>query len=106
MGEHFPCTVCGYTAIPRHAHVQPQRMAYHRHIGDSPDHGVAVDTLATTLWTLAPAVVNQIAEHHRDIAIDGGVGDRHTELDSSHDRVGNNSSRQRRRLRHRAPRTR
>jgi hypothetical protein len=54
--------------------------------------GVAVDTLTTAAWTVAAAVVEQVAEHHRDIAVDSGVSDRHTEFNSAHDRVGNNSS--------------
>ena len=38
------------------------------------------------------------------VAIDGSVGERHPQLDSPHDRVGNNSNRRRRRVRHRDPR--
>ena len=79
-------------------------MPDHRHIGHLPHDGVAVDTLAATPRTVPVAVVEQIAEHHRDITIDGGVGDRHPQLDRPHDRVGNNSSRRRHRVRHRAPR--
>jgi hypothetical protein len=53
---------------------------------------------------VAAAVVEQVAEHHRDIAVDSGVSDRDTEFNSAHDRVGNNSGGQGRRLGHRAPR--
>src|SRR6476619_5869178 len=52
-------------------------MPDHRHIGHLPHDGVAVDTLAATPRTVPVAVVEQIAEHHRDSTIDGGVGDRH-----------------------------
>jgi hypothetical protein len=80
-------------------------MPHHRHIGHPPDHGVAVDTFTTTPGTAAPdTVVEQVAEHHRDLAIDGGVGDRHPQLHRPHDRVGNNSSSTGRRVRYRAPR--
>ena len=44
-------------------------------------------------WTVPAAVVEQIAEHHRDITINGGVGDRDPQLHRPHDRVGNNSGR-------------
>ena len=105
VGEHFPLAGRVGAAIPRYPDPQPQRMPDHRHVGDRADHGVPVDTLATAARA-APAdtVVEQGAEHHRGLTVNGGVGDRHTELDSPHDRVGNNSSRQRRRVRHRAPR--
>jgi len=78
-------------------------MTNNRNVSDPPDHGVAVDTLAAAFRTVVPSIVKQVAEHHRDITIDGGVGDRHPQLDSPHDRVGNNGSRRRRRVRHRAP---
>jgi hypothetical protein len=104
VGEHFPLTTGRRAAIPRDPHPQPQRMPDHRHIGHLAHDGVAVDTLTTAAWTVAAAVVEQVAEHHRDIAVDSGVSDRHTEFNSAHDRVGNNSSGQGRRLGHRAPR--
>ena len=44
-----------------------------RHIGHCADHGVAVDTLGTAPWAVALAIVEQGAEHHRDIAVDGGM---------------------------------
>lgn len=65
---------------------------------------VSVAALGAAIWTRALAVVEQGAEHHRGLTINGGVDDRHPEFDGPHDRVGDNSSRQRRRLRHRAPR--
>jgi len=80
-------------------------MPDHRHVGDPADHGVAVDTLDAAAGTVAAAVVEQVAEHHRGITVDGGVGDRHAEFDGAHDRVGNNTSNRRRRVGHRAPRT-
>ena len=104
MGEHFPLTGGVDTAVARHPYPQPKRMPDHRHIGHAADHGVAVDTLGATPWTLPRPVVEQGAEHHRGIAVDGGIGDRHTEFDGPHDRVGDNSSSRRRRVRHRAPR--
>lgn len=78
VGEHFPRTISRGAAVARHPDAQPQRMPHHRHIGHLADHGVAIDTLTTTPGTAAPdTVVEQIAEHHRDLAVDGGVGDRH-----------------------------
>ncbi len=79
-------------------------MPNHRHISDRADHGIAVAALGTAPRALTPAVIEQGAEHHRDITVEGGVSDRHTEFDGPHDRVGDNSSRQGRRLGHRAPR--
>ena len=104
MGEHFPLTGGIDTPVTGHPYPQAQRMTHHRNIGHAADHGVAVAALATTARAAALAVVEQGAEHHRRIAVDGGVGDRHPELDGPHDRVGNNSSGQGRRLGHRAPR--
>src|SRR3546814_6405744 len=49
--------------------------------------------LGTTPWALSLPVLEQVAEHHRDLTIDGSVGDRHPQLDRPHDRVGDNSSR-------------
>jgi hypothetical protein len=69
----------------------------------SPRPGEPV-TWRRAAWTVAAAVVEQVAEHHRDIAVDSGVSDRDTEFNSAHDRVGNNSGGQGRRLGHRAPR--
>jgi hypothetical protein len=76
--------------------------ADHGHIGHPPNHGVAVAAFAPTARTVPAAVVEQVAEHHRDIAVDRGVSDRHTEFNSAHDRVGDNGSSTRRRVRHRA----
>jgi len=104
VGEHFPWTLTAPAAVTWNPHAKTQRMTHNRNVSDPPDHGVAVDTLATALRAVAATVVEQIAEHHRGIAIDGGVGDRHPQLDRPHDRVGNDGSRQRRRLGHRAPR--
>ena len=103
MGEHFPLTRGIDTPVTGHPYPQAQRMTHHRNIGHAADHGVAVAALATTARAAALAVVEQDAEHHRRIAVDGGVGDRHPQLDGPHDRVGNNSSGQGRRLGHRAP---
>lgn len=94
VGEHFPLTGTIDTPVTGHPHPQSQPMPDHRHIGHSPDHGVAVNTIGAAPRTLPLAVIEQSAEHHRGIAVDGGVGDRHPELDGAHDRVGNNSSRQ------------
>jgi hypothetical protein len=79
-------------------------MPNHRDIGDPPDHGVAVDALSAAARTVPLAVIEQVAEHHGGIPVDGGVGDRHPQLNGPHDRVGNNSSSTGRRVRHRAPR--
>ena len=80
-------------------------MTDYRHIGDPPDHSVAVDALAPAARTVPLPVIEQVAEHHRGLADDSGVGDRHAEFDGAHDRVGNNRSNRRRRVGHRAPRT-
>ena len=79
-------------------------MPVHRHIGDTADYGIAVDTRSAAAWTVPLTIIEQIAEHHRGQAVHGGVGDRHSEFDGAYDRVGNNSSGTRRRVRHRAPR--
>ena len=47
MGEHFPWTLTARAAVTWNPHPQTQRMTHHRNISDPPDHGVAVDTLAT-----------------------------------------------------------
>jgi hypothetical protein len=104
VGEHFSVTLSRHASVARYPNLQSQGVTDHRHIGDPPDHGVAVDTLGAAARTIASAVVEQLAEHHRCLAVDGGVGDRHPEFDGPHNRVGDNSSRQRRRVRHRAPR--
>src|SRR6476660_6188376 len=65
-------------------------MTDYRHIGDPPDHSVAVDALAPAARTVPLPVIEQVAEHHRGLADDSGVGDRHAEFDGAHDRVGNN----------------
>jgi hypothetical protein len=31
-----------------------------------------------------PAIVEQIAKHHRGLAVDGGIGDRETQLHGPH----------------------
>jgi hypothetical protein len=79
-------------------------MADHWNIGDPPDHGVTVDALSPTTRAVATTIIEQVTEHYRGITVDSGVGDRHTEFNGAHDRVGDNSSNRRRRLRHRAPR--
>jgi hypothetical protein len=45
----------------------------------SPRPGEPV-TWRRAAWTVAAAVVEQVAEHHRDIAVDSGVSDRDTEF--------------------------
>jgi hypothetical protein len=104
VGEHFPLAVGRCATVAGYSHPQPQRMPDNGYISHPPDHGVTVDTLTTAARTVALAVVEQVAEQHRDIAVDGGVGDRHPQLHSPHDRVGDNRSSRRRRVRHRAPR--
>ena len=52
-----------------------------------------IDDCMCVLRAALLAVSAQIAEHHRDITIDGHVGDRHPQLHGPHDRVGNNSNR-------------
>jgi hypothetical protein len=46
-----------------------------------------LDTLAADV-ELGVTITEQNAEHHRGIAVAGGVDDGHTEFDSAHDRVG------------------
>ena len=92
MGEHFPVAMVIDAPVARHPHPQPQRMPDHRHIRDRADHGIAVAALNAAPWAAALAVVEQGAEHHRDLTVDGGVSDRHAEFNGAHDRVGNNSS--------------
>jgi hypothetical protein len=46
-------------------------MPDHRYIGHLPHDRVAVEDLAATPWTVPPTVVEQIAEHHRGITVDG-----------------------------------
>ena len=104
MGEHFPLTGGVDTAIARHPHAQAKWMPDHRHISHIADHGVAVDTLDAAARTMPLAIIEQVAKHHRGLAVDGSIGDRHPKFDRAHDRVGNNSSRTRRRLGQRAPR--
>lgn len=79
-------------------------MPDHGHISVPTDRRVAVDTVGTAAWTLPLTIVEQDAEHSRDLTVDRGVGDRHAQLDSPHDRVGNNGSNTRRKVRRRAPR--
>src|SRR6201997_502480 len=74
------------------------------HLTTTTLHNEEPDTVGAAPWTPPLAVVEQVAEDHRDIAVDSGVGDRHTEFNRAHDRVGNNSSSRGRRLGHRAPR--
>jgi hypothetical protein len=53
----------------------------HRDIGDLSDDSVAVGALDPAARAVAATVTEQIAEHHRGIPVDGGVGDRHAEFD-------------------------
>ena len=52
----------------------------------------------------APIPGHRTAEDRRLLLVDGSVGDRHTQLDGAHDRVGNNRRRAGSSLRHGSPR--
>ena len=47
------------------------------HIGDLVHDAVTVDPLTATPRAVLATFGEQVAVHHRDIAVDGGVGDRH-----------------------------
>jgi hypothetical protein len=50
-------------------------MAGHRNVNDPADHGVTVDTLCVTAaWAAALPIIDQAAEQHRGIAVNGDGG--------------------------------
>ena len=103
--EHRTATLWGQTAVTGHGHPQHQRIAGDRQIGQRPGHGVAVSAFGTAVR--APRIPgHRTAEDRRLLLVDGSVGDRHTQLDGAHDRVGNNGWRAGSSLRHGSPRWR
>lgn len=66
--------------------------AGHRQVGQWPRHGVAIPAVAPTVRTTR--IPHHGGAEDRGLGVvDGGVGDRHPQLDRAHDRVGNNRAR-------------
>ena len=103
--EHRTATLWGQTAVTGHGHPQHQRIAGDRQIGQRPGHGVAVSAFGPAVRA-ARIPGHRTAEDRRLLLVDGSVGDRRTQLDGAHDRVGNNGWRAGSSLRQGSPRWR
>ena len=101
--EHRPPTLRRQAAVAGHGDLQHQRIAGDRQIGQRPGHGVAVAAIAAAVRA-ARITGHRCTEDRRCLLVDGGIGDRHAQLDGAHDRVGNNRRRAGSSLRHGSPR--
>jgi hypothetical protein len=105
VDEDLPRTAVVHAAVARHPDPKLQWMPDHRDIGDAALDAVAVDPDQPAPRARAGPVGEQVAPQHRGLAVKGGVGDPHPELDGTDDRVGHDLGRRARRLRHRVPGT-
>jgi hypothetical protein len=103
VGEDLPDAAVVDTPVARQPHPQLERVPDDRDVGDTALDGVAVHPDQAATWAGAGPVGEQVTPQHRGLTVHGGVGDPHPELDGPNDRVGHDLSRNRRRLRHRAP---
>lgn len=91
MAKHLAIAGGVGAAVARDPDPQRHRMPGHRYITDPTLDGVAIGPDGAAAWATAWPGRDQIAEHHRRVAVEGGVGDHHPKFHGADDRVGNNA---------------
>ena len=103
LGEDHPLAAGPRATVARDPHPQLQRMPGDRQVGQPPLDAVAVGPDRPAARTTLRTPADQLAPHHRRLAVHSGAGDRDPEFDGTDDRVGQDRRGRERRLRHRAP---